>query len=190
LREAEPLTDVVQNRSTINRWVQLHRWKEHPQGLLMFGDTAVTFNPSYGQGITSAAMQARTLDGVLSRNTGGKSTGIGPRALREFRRLQFEIGLEGWRYSTSLDLRWPGAKGKRRWAQGTEQGMTRLLEQAALHDGELMKVLIPLLDLGNSRDALLAPSFLLRLGYRLAKHRFAQPTLPGAETPVESLARA
>ena len=38
-----------------------------PEGYLVLGDAFASFNPIYGQGMTSAALQAQVLDEILKR---------------------------------------------------------------------------------------------------------------------------
>ncbi len=176
LRKAEPLTDVVQSRTTVNIWRKMHAYRGNLSGLLLMGDCVCGFNPSYGQGMTASALAAEDLDRMLSKHRGP----IDAAFLRRYYKAQARFLEEGWAYSTTLDLRWPRTEGVRPALFGAQLWATNLLEQVAIHDPAMLRRIIPLLDFGANRYSILTPDFMARALFGLVRHVFARPTLPGA----------
>lgn len=175
LQRATPLTDVIQNRTTVNQWKQMHRWEAPLHGLLFYGDTICTFNPAYGQGMTAAAIGAQLLGNRLTADSGP----LDKHFLRSFYKEQATYLEEGWAYSTTLDLRWPRAEGERPLYYGPLAQVAYLIERVAIHDPAMLRRLIPLVDFGAKRWVVLAPDFLARGVAGLLKRFTVHPELPG-----------
>ncbi|HEY6877393.1 MAG TPA: hypothetical protein VI299_05210 [Polyangiales bacterium] len=175
LQLAKPITDVIQSRTTINQWKQLHRWKGQLHGMLMFGDTMRTFNPAYGQGMTASAMDAQLLDEKLRTRSGP----LDQKFLHGYYVSQAAFVEEGWAYSTTLDLRWPKAEGTRPFYYGALAQVAHLIERVAIHDPAMLRRLIPLVDFGASKWVVLSPDFITRGVSGLIKRFTVRPTLPG-----------
>jgi 2-polyprenyl-6-methoxyphenol hydroxylase-like FAD-dependent oxidoreductase len=166
LARAEPLTDVVQNRTTINIWRRMHEYQGKLSGLLLMGDGVCCFNPNYGQGLTSSALAARSLSERIAQHQGR----LDYRFMAAHYQSQARWLEEGWTYSTTLDLRWPNAEGQRPAFYGFMRWCAALLESVALHDPILLRKLLPLLDFGANKLSILTPSFLARFYFGLFRN--------------------
>lgn len=69
LRSAEPLTEPDSRTFPASRWRRYDRMSALPDGLLVLGDGVCSLNPTYGQGMTVAAMQAEALAATLREGT-------------------------------------------------------------------------------------------------------------------------
>ena len=65
LRHGEPTGEVARHKYPTSRWRLYHDMKRFPAGIVPFGDAVVSFNPTFGQGMTMTAIQAANLERVL-----------------------------------------------------------------------------------------------------------------------------
>jgi hypothetical protein len=65
ISNTEPLTEIVTYKYPASLRRSYEKLTRFPEGYLVVGDAVASFNPIYGQGMTSAAMQTRALDQVL-----------------------------------------------------------------------------------------------------------------------------
>jgi 2-polyprenyl-6-methoxyphenol hydroxylase-like FAD-dependent oxidoreductase len=65
LRRAEPLGEAVTYRHSAAVWRRYDQLSRFPSGLLVIGDALCSLDPTYGQGMTIAALEALTLRDCL-----------------------------------------------------------------------------------------------------------------------------
>jgi 2-polyprenyl-6-methoxyphenol hydroxylase-like FAD-dependent oxidoreductase len=59
--ESEQMTDIHTTKTSANRLRRWHELERLPQRFVALGDAAAAFNPTYGQGIATAAFNAKSL---------------------------------------------------------------------------------------------------------------------------------
>ncbi len=108
IRDAEPLSKVFGYQRTENRIRHYERFNRWPDGFLVLGDAACAFNPIYGQGMTTAAMEAEALGKLLNEYTGRSTAGM----TKVFQTRLAKVIETPWLMATSEDLRYPATEGE------------------------------------------------------------------------------
>lgn len=155
---AEPLDEPVLFRfpaSTRNRYEKL---REFPAGLLVIGDAVCSFNPVYGQGMTSAAMQAMALRRFLSAGRAGRAG----TASRYFKDIASVVDIP-WDIAVGADLAYPQVPGQRSVKVRLTNAYLPRLHAAAVDDGVLALSMIRVIGLKDRPEGLLRPGHLLRV---------------------------
>ena len=104
IKDAEPVSPVYRYSRTANR----HRRYDKiciPENFLVLGDAACLLNPSYGSGVTAAALSAETLDACLreQRHSSDRDlAGLG----RRFQERQVTAVAPCWTMTTNSDRLW------------------------------------------------------------------------------------
>ncbi|MGH3686292.1 MAG: FAD-dependent oxidoreductase [Pseudonocardiaceae bacterium] len=113
LAAAEPMTAIRGHRGTVNRLWHYERMRRWPERFVVLGDAVCAFNPIYGQGMSTAAVAAETLDTCLReqwrRRPADDLDGLARRCQR---RLACR-NADPWMMSTGEDLRYPTTTGAR-----------------------------------------------------------------------------
>jgi 2-polyprenyl-6-methoxyphenol hydroxylase-like FAD-dependent oxidoreductase len=69
LRRGEPIGEVARHKYTASRWRRYDKLDRFPAGIVPLGDAVVSFNPTFGQGMTMTSIQAANLRTVLESGT-------------------------------------------------------------------------------------------------------------------------
>jgi 2-polyprenyl-6-methoxyphenol hydroxylase-like FAD-dependent oxidoreductase len=159
---ARPIGSIHVNRSTVNRFRHFEDLARMPTGFVVVGDAAVAFNPTYGQGMSVAAIEADALRKALA---GGS---IEPIA---FQRTLARAVKDVWLSATGEDFRFVETVGVRprasRWIHRYMDGVFRL----ALTDPEVQRLLASVYLLERPLSDLLSPGLALRVLPRTLKGR-------------------
>src|SRR6476620_1661730 len=65
IRHGEPIGEVAFHKFPTSRWRRYDKLDRFPAGIIPFGDAVVSFNPTFGQGMTMTAIQAGNLRAAL-----------------------------------------------------------------------------------------------------------------------------
>ncbi|WP_405021069.1 FAD-dependent oxidoreductase [Kitasatospora sp. NBC_00070] len=156
LERLEPLTEPLAMRIPVSVRRRYERIDRMPAGYLVFGDALCQFNPSYGQGMTAAALQAVALRDCLAR-------GSGPAAVREyFRRAAQAVGVP-WDMSVGGDLRFPFVEGRRTLRVRLLNRYVARLHRVAAVDPEVARAFLTVANLSSPPQGLFAPKVLRRV---------------------------
>jgi flavin-dependent dehydrogenase len=155
---SEPLGEPVSHRFPVNQRRHVERMREFPLGWVLLGDAVCSFDPVYGQGMTSAALQARALGRCLDR------AGAVDRAFarRYFAAAGRAVGVP-WSIAVGGDFDYPDTRGPK--PPGTDllnRYMARAIV-AARDDDSVALRLNEVLALVRRPEWLFSPGFVLRV---------------------------
>jgi 2-polyprenyl-6-methoxyphenol hydroxylase-like FAD-dependent oxidoreductase len=160
ISSAEPISPIRCYRRTENCWHHYEALSAMPEGIVAVGDAVCTFNPIYGQGMTVAALGAKTLDNCLNRMASSEK-GFSLR----FQRQLAKLVKTPWLMATGEDFRWPSATGKRPgWFSQKVQSYFDRITQLATHDTKVLQDFIEVAHLRKSPMNLFTPSILWKVG--------------------------
>jgi 2-polyprenyl-6-methoxyphenol hydroxylase-like FAD-dependent oxidoreductase len=106
LARVEPLSEVMTHRLASNQRRHFERLGRVPAGYVAIGDAVCSFNPIYGQGMSSAALQAEALAGVAARYQ-LDSAALG----RAFYRRAAKVVNNPWQIAAGSDFLHPATTG-------------------------------------------------------------------------------
>ncbi|MGF1470675.1 MAG: FAD-dependent oxidoreductase [Rubrobacteraceae bacterium] len=158
IEHAEPVSPVYGYRRTANRRRHYEKLRKLPQNFLVFADAACAMNPSYGQGVTNAALSALALDAVFRDRRRPGSGGLG----RRFHKRQVRILYPSWTTTVSSDSQW--AAGSLQELGPFRRRLHRVSDEVlrlATGDEETARTLLEVKNLLKPPWALLRPGILV-----------------------------
>jgi 2-polyprenyl-6-methoxyphenol hydroxylase-like FAD-dependent oxidoreductase len=175
METSQPLGEPVTPRFSTNQRRHVERLRRFPLGWVLLGDAVCSFDPIYGQGMTSAALQAEALGRCLDR-----SGSIDRSFARRYFRAAARVVTVPWSIAVGGDFVYDGTTGPK--PTGTDL-LNRYLDRvtiAAQHDDRALLRMNEVMALVRRPEALLAPAFVLRV-LRIARRGPVQVSveLPG-----------
>lgn len=163
LGASEPLGGAVTHRFPASQRRHVERLKCFPLGWVLLGDAVGSFNPIYGQGMTSAAMQASALGEALDR-----TRRIDARLTRRYFKAAGYIVNVAWSTAVGSDFAYAETTGPK--PPGTDL-INRYMDKAtvaAQHDDTVALRFNEVVAMIRRPGSLLRPSFALRV-FRAAR---------------------
>lgn len=158
IAHGELIGEPVMHRFLANQRRHVERLGRYPLGWVLLGDAVCSFDPIYGQGMTSAAQQADTLARALDRH------GTVTRAFaKEYFRAAARVVNAPWSIAVGGDFAYPGTIGKKPFGTDILNRYLDRVIQAGQRDDHVVIRFNEVVALIRSPQSLLAPSFVLRV---------------------------
>ncbi len=158
IESSEPHGAPVTHRFPANQRRHVERMRRFPLGWVLLGDAVCSFDPIYGQGMSSAALQAVALATCLDRAEAIDRTF----ARRYFSAVSRTVAVP-WSIAVGADFLYDGTTGPK--PLGTDL-LNRYLERARIagqHDDAVALGLVEVFVLVRHPGALVRPGFVLRV---------------------------
>lgn len=164
----EPLGKVVTHRFPANQRRHVERLRRFPLGWVLLGDAVCSFDPIYGQGMTSAAMQAEALGRCLDR-----SGAVDHRFARRYFKAAGKVVAVPWSIAVGGDFAYAGTTGRKPAGTDLLNRYMARVNVAAQHDDVVALRFNEVAALVRRPESLLAPAFLLRVRRAAGRRRNA-----------------
>jgi 2-polyprenyl-6-methoxyphenol hydroxylase-like FAD-dependent oxidoreductase len=152
LKSGERVAEISQHRFPTSIWRHYESLSAYPERLIVLGDAISSFNPIYGQGMSSAALQAwelhKILDGraIESRGLDGLPA--------EFFAKAAEVVTTPWALAAGFDFAFPRTKGERP-PDFIESGRYfQALDAMTANDAEIHRLVMEVMFLARPLSAL------------------------------------
>jgi 2-polyprenyl-6-methoxyphenol hydroxylase-like FAD-dependent oxidoreductase len=167
ISRAEPISEIVGYQYNASQRRHYEKLAHFPAGYLVMGDALCSFDPAYGQGMTSAALQATALDELLRTQPNELRL-----AQRFFKRAAKIIDIP-WQLAVGEDFRYPTTQGQK--APGTDlvNAYVSLVHQATHTDSIVYGAFLRVMNLLAPPSHLFHPKILWRVFRASSKKRAA-----------------
>lgn len=154
----EPLTGIVPHRLPSNLRRHVERMRHAPGGLILCGDAVASFNPTYGQGMSSATGQAEALGMALDASARPDRSFV-----RRYNRLCARAVGAPWRLTVGGDFALSQTTGPKPRGHRLMSWYLPKVCLAAHHDPAVVGRLVEVTNLVRPPSALFAPRMAVRV---------------------------
>jgi 2-polyprenyl-6-methoxyphenol hydroxylase-like FAD-dependent oxidoreductase len=151
---AEPLTEIITYKYPASLWRHYEKLKSFPEGFLVIGDALASFNPIYGQGMTSAAMQTHVLKTLLAQSP--TRQGFWRPYFKEASRV---VNMP-WQLAVGEDFRYPETEGRKPPFTDILNTYVAKLHQATHRDPVVYSQFMRVVNLMAAPTSLMSPRIL------------------------------
>ncbi len=186
ISQAEPLSDITPHKFTSSLCRHYEKLERFPEGYLVLGDAICSFNPTYGQGMTSAAMQAAELDAILATRQGAVA-GLA----QVFFKHAAKVIDTPWQLAVGEDFRFPETTGPKPAGVDVLNRYVARVHRATLEDPVVGAAFIRVMNLMAPPSSLMSPGLMLRVWQanrrldRRAGQKVSQPSLGSSQVAGE-----
>jgi 2-polyprenyl-6-methoxyphenol hydroxylase-like FAD-dependent oxidoreductase len=157
ISQCEPLSEIVPHKFVSSRWRHYERLKRFPLGYIILGDAISSFNPTYGQGMSVAALEVAELDRLLSADRSDDRL-----AATFFDRVAKIIEMP-WQLAIGEDFRFPQTTGTKPFGVEILNHYVKRLHQATLTDRVVGDAFFKVMNLMTPPSTLFHPQIVWRV---------------------------
>jgi len=157
IKTCEPISEIMHYKYPCSLRKHFEKLKRFPAGYLVLGDAACSFNPVYGQGMSSAAMQAAALDVLLKKNTAAD------KLAKKFFKKAAKIVDIPWGMAVGEDFRYPETTGPKPAGTGIINKYVSLVHKATLKDKVVCEAFLKVMSLLKPPASLFHPKIVWRV---------------------------
>lgn len=182
ISKSEPLTEIVPHKFSSSLRRHYEKLARFPQGYLVLGDAICSFNPTYGQGMTSAAMQAAELDQILAASE-GSATDLAP----VFFKRAAQVIDRPWQLAVGEDFRFPETTGPKPAGIDLLNRYVAAVHRATRIDPVVGAAFLRVMNLLEAPPSLMKPGIMWRVwraNRRLTRAQAHQTTRPEDGLPA------
>lgn len=162
LPRLEPLTDIYTHRFPSNLRRRYEEMERFPDGYLVLGDAVCSFNPVYGQGMSSAALQAVELGRLLQTRQQQGAKGLTTLARPYFKQIAKIIDAP-WQISAGEDFRFATTEGKKAFGTDFINSYIAKVNRASHVDPLVHRAFLEVVHLKKHPSSLMQPGMLMRV---------------------------
>ena len=169
IKNAERIADITHHRFPTSVWRHYERLRTFPAGLLILGDAICSFNPVYGQGMSSAALQVQALQRIL-RDHAEQSRGLDGLAAAFFPKAAQAVSAP-WTLAANFDFAYPQTRGERPPGLAEGAGYFAALDSLQAEDINVQRLVTEVFQLVKPISALREEPLLSRILTRLQEQK-------------------
>jgi hypothetical protein len=153
IKDAERLTDITPYRYPTSVQRHYERLGAFPAGFLVLGDAICSFNPVYGQGMSTAALQVKVLQQVLAERA-SRGDDLATLAPAFFPQAAEAIA-SPWTFSSNADLAYPQTRGERSAGSKERALYIKALGEIVNEDIDVHRLVVEVVGLAKPFSALM-----------------------------------
>ncbi len=161
----EPASEVYVHRFPYSIRRDFDQLSRFPAGLVAVGDAVASFNPTYGQGISVAALHAVALADWLGE-PGAADTPAHP----YFQRVRAIVD-DAWRFSAEQDCYLPHVQVSKPFGWRLHRGLANAVQAATITDEVVHRAFLEVVNMTATPDRLRQPEILWRAGTAAFRRR-------------------
>ena len=177
--DAEPLGPIATHKLPSNLRRHYERLPRFPEGLAVLGDALCSFNPIYGQGMSTSALDAMALDACLRQQAAQQPAGDLTGFANRFRKQLAGVIANPWMMATGEDFRYPQTEGRRPPGLGLLHWYTGQIHALTAHDARVLQQFLYVMNMLKPPTALFAPPIV----WRVLRAQFRRSAAPVAVAP-------